>query len=161
MPSLDGILDNLQYVCHRYCGCEPAEQQRSCRCGAWVYQRLKANAASLKSQLPILHYARLDEQTRCFARFIITLAVGFALSPIDLIPDFIPLLGPVDDLLLQPSLLYIAYITTPQPVLERAQLRAESEPVILPASHLGAAMVGIIWCVGLISPLIGGIPSCI
>ena len=74
--------------------------------------------------------------------------VGGGLSPIDLIPDFIPILGYVDDLLLLPGLIWLAIRLIPAPVLQQCRDQADlwiKSSGGKPASRIGAVLVVAIW----------------
>ena len=139
-------MDVLQFVAHRQFGCEPEWQPCTCACCASSYRQFKLAVKALKKELLTFYYAGLDDETGWLSRLLITLAVAYALSPIDIIPDFIPVLGLLDDLILLPLLLYLAKLATPPCVLERARARAESEPLQLPKSVAAAIFVGVTWC---------------
>lgn len=102
--------------------------------------RLKAAAKALKREVLALYYASLDPSVGCLPKVIVGFAIAYALSPIDLIPDFIPVLGILDDLLLLPGLLWLARRLIPDDAMQRARARADTEPLRL-EKHLGAAMV--------------------
>ena len=70
-----------------------------------MFQRFKLAVKALKRELLSMYYASLDDETGWFPRLLIAFALAYALSPIDLIPDFIPILGLVDDLILLPIVL--------------------------------------------------------
>ena len=63
---------------------------------------LKQRARRLKSELTVLYHAYRDPRTPLAAKLVMVLVLAYPLSPIDLIPDFIPVLGYLDDLLLLP-----------------------------------------------------------
>lgn len=63
----------------------------------------KTRAKALKIQIPAIFLALSDAQTPFWAKALAELTVAYALSPIDLIPDFIPVLGDLDDLLILPG----------------------------------------------------------
>lgn len=86
---------------------------------------LKDKARSLKIYLPALYLALGKKETPFPAKFVAGIAVGYALSPIDLIPDFIPVLGLLDDLILLPILVALAIRMIPESVLEECKLEAE------------------------------------
>ena len=86
---------------------------------------LKERAAKLKTDLPALFLALKDRETPVLAKVLAGITVAYALSPIDLIPDFIPVLGYLDDMILLPALIVITVKLIPAPVLERC--RAQSE----------------------------------
>ena len=86
---------------------------------------LKERAGKLKTDLPALFLALKDRETPVLAKVFAGIAVAYALSPVDLIPDFIPVLGYLDDVILLPVLIVITVKLIPAPVLERC--RAQSE----------------------------------
>lgn len=86
---------------------------------------LKEWAARLKRDIPALFLALKDKETPLPAKILAAMTVGYALSPIDLIPDFIPVLGYLDDLLVLPLLAALTIRLIPKPVFDRC--RRESE----------------------------------
>ena len=86
---------------------------------------LKERVGKLKTDLPALFLALKDRETPVLAKVFAGIAVAYALSPVDLIPDFIPVLGYLDDVILLPVLIVITVKLIPAPVLERC--RAQSE----------------------------------
>lgn len=73
-----------------------------------MFKHLKRIAANLKKELTVYQLALQDNRVPKLPKWLLGLAIGYALSPIDLIPDFIPIFGHLDDLLLIPLLLFIA-----------------------------------------------------
>jgi uncharacterized membrane protein YkvA (DUF1232 family) len=109
-----------------------------------VIERMKAWAASLKRDVAALVIAVRDPRTPLLARFVAALVVAYALSPIDLIPDFIPVLGYLDDLILVP--LGLALVLRMVPPVLMAEYRAQT--VQQPVSRLGwvgLAMIVLVW----------------
>ncbi|MBQ0072320.1 MAG: DUF1232 domain-containing protein [Spirochaetales bacterium] len=88
--------------------------------------RLKEKARALKQDIPALFLALKDRRTPWYAKALAALAVGYALSPIDLIPDIIPVLGYLDDLLLLPLLAFLAIKSIPKDVLSECREKGES-----------------------------------
>ena len=86
---------------------------------------LKERANKLKKNVPAVFLALKDEDTPVIAKVFATVAVAYALSPVDLIPDFIPVLGYIDDVILLPTLVAITVKLIPKDVWARC--RAESE----------------------------------
>ena len=76
--------------------------------------KLKLWAKRLKSDIYALYIAMRDARTPVYARWFAVIVVAYALSPIDLIPDFIPVLGLLDDLILLPLGICLLY-TSPSP----------------------------------------------
>ena len=86
---------------------------------------LKERAEELKSAVPALFLALKDAETPLAAKLLGALTVAYALSPIDLIPDFIPILGYLDDLILLPALVALTVKLIPRPIWERSRAAAE------------------------------------
>ncbi|MEF2280059.1 DUF1232 domain-containing protein [Deinococcus sp. YIM 134068] len=103
--------------------------------------RLRALARRLKADLLALSLAARDPRTPWPARMIALLVLAYALSPLDLIPDFIPVLGLLDDLLLVPAGLWLALRLIPPPVLAEARKRAAAHPARLGRSGWGLALM--------------------
>ena len=85
----------------------------------------KASAKKLKTDIPALFLALKDKDTPMLAKVFAALTVVYALSPVDLIPDFIPVLGYLDDLILLPLLVALTVRFLPKEIL--AQKRKEAE----------------------------------
>ena len=86
-----------------------------------VIQRLKLKAKQLKSEVQVLIVAYKDKRTPASAKILIGITAGYLLSPIDLIPDFIPVLGLLDDLIIVPFLIRLSIKLIPQTVLDEAR----------------------------------------
>lgn len=111
--------------------------------------RLKAWAARLKRDVVALWLAARDPRTPFAAKAVAALVAAYALSPIDLIPDFVPVLGYLDDLIIVPLGVALAIRLIPPPLL--AELREEaSRQVQRPKSRLGAPAIAALWLAGLI-----------
>ena len=95
-----------------------------------LLQRLKQKALQLKSEAQVLRIAYKDKRTPASAKILIGLTVGYLLSPIDLIPDFIPIVGLLDDLVIVPVLIALSIKLIPGIVLDdaRKQLRNNPQP---------------------------------
>lgn len=110
-------------------------------------RRLRAWAQALKRAIVVVHAAARDPRTPRTARLLALLVIAYALSPIDLVPDFIPILGQLDDLLLVPAGLWLALRFIPREVLEDAQRAADAQRP--PARMAGAVLVVAIWVLGI------------
>lgn len=109
-----------------------------------LLQRLAHRAKSLKAETLALYLAARHPQTPWAARLLVAFAVGYALSPIDLIPDFIPVLGYLDELILLPMLLWLALRMIPASVMADCRARA-GELAARPVSRLAGFMIFMIW----------------
>ena len=88
--------------------------------------RLKAWAAALKRQALALWFASRDPRAPWYAKALAIFIVAYALSPIDLIPDFIPVVGYLDEIILLPGLIWLALKLMPREVLFDARARAQA-----------------------------------
>jgi uncharacterized membrane protein YkvA (DUF1232 family) len=86
---------------------------------------LKERAKQLKTDIPAVFLALKKRETPWTAKLLAALTVGYALSPIDLIPDFIPVLGYLDDLIILPAMVALTVRLIPADVM--AACRAEAE----------------------------------
>lgn len=86
---------------------------------------LKENARKLKKDVPAVFLAMKDKETPVLAKILAALTVGYALSPVDLIPDFIPVLGYLDDVIFLPALVALTIKLIPASVWERCIKEAE------------------------------------
>ncbi|SEJ78095.1 Uncharacterized membrane protein YkvA, DUF1232 family [Deinococcus reticulitermitis] len=116
--------------------------------------RFKELARRLKAELLALSLAARDPRTPWYARAWALLVLAYALSPIDLIPDFVPVLGYLDDLLLVPAGLWLALRLLPPAVLADARREAAAHPRRLGRSRWGLALMGLIY-LGLL--ILGGL----
>jgi uncharacterized membrane protein YkvA (DUF1232 family) len=83
-------------------------------------------ATHLKREIYALYLAYQDPRTPRYARIFIALVVGYAFSPIDLIPDFIPILGYLDDLILLPLGIVVALRMIPADVMKDCREQAQN-----------------------------------
>jgi len=86
---------------------------------------LKERAKKLKTDIPALFIAMKKKETPITAKIVAGLTVVYALSPIDLIPDFIPVLGYLDDVILLPSLAALAIRLIPPEVFDKCREEAD------------------------------------
>jgi uncharacterized membrane protein YkvA (DUF1232 family) len=90
-----------------------------------VFKRLKERSREIVRYLPILCIAYRRKDVPVIAKIIIIAAIFYGLSPIDLIPDFIPVLGLLDDLIILPILIYLSVKMIPKEILEKCRIEAE------------------------------------
>jgi uncharacterized membrane protein YkvA (DUF1232 family) len=111
-----------------------------------MLENWKSQARKLKRETYALYLAYRDPRTPWVARLFSALVVAYAFSPIDLIPDPIPVLGYLDDLILIPLGIYLAVKMIPPEVLE--ECREQSESVMAqgkPVNRVAAAVIVAIW----------------
>ena len=95
-------------------------------------ENFKKSLRALKSELAALYLAYRDPRTPWYARVAAILVIAYALSPIDLIPDFIPVLGYLDDLVILPLGIFIAIKLIPAEIMASAREKAASSEQVLP-----------------------------
>ena len=112
-----------------------------------LWLRFKAWAARLKRDVAVLALALFDPRTPWYAKALAGLIVAYAVSPIDLIPDFIPVLGLLDEMILLPLLIVAVLRLIPAPVMADCRARIE-----LPGHHLpswlrwgGLSVIVVLW----------------
>ncbi|MDW8324157.1 MAG: YkvA family protein [Burkholderiales bacterium] len=104
---------------------------------------LESWAGGLKRQTLIVYYAARDPRLPWAVRLIALMVAAYALSPIDLIPDFIPVLGLIDDLILVPLGIALVIRLTPPEVIAHARERAGASG--RPVSRVAAGCVIVVW----------------
>ena len=107
---------------------------------------LKQRAHHLKAETFALYLAARDPRTPWFAKLLVAGIVAYAVSPIDLIPDFVPVLGYLDDLILIPAGIALAIKLVPDSVL--ADCRAKTQETFKngkPVSRVAGVAIVVIW----------------
>lgn len=120
-----------------------------------MLESLKHRARILKRDTIAVWYAAKDKRTPWYARALALLIAAYALSPIDLIPDFIPVLGYLDDLLLIPAGIALCLKLIPAEVMSDARIAGEKS-LAKPAAWWITALIILAWLaiVGLVFWLI-------
>ncbi len=111
-----------------------------------MLENLKQRARRLRQETLVLYLAARHPGTPWYARALVAAVAAYALSPIDLIPDFVPVVGYLDDLLIVPAGIALAVRLVPAPVL--AECRARAEEAFAqgrPVSRAAAVAVVITW----------------
>jgi len=105
-------------------------------------------AAALKRDVLALWFCYRDPRTPLVAKVLAMLVVAYALSPIDLIPDFIPVVGYLDDLILLPAAIFVTLKLIPADVLAESRQKATqwfAERHAKPKSYVAAVVIALIW----------------
>lgn len=113
-----------------------------------MIEKLRRWASALKSQLLTLWFGRDHPDTPLAAKLLAALVVAYAFSPIDLIPDFIPVLGYLDDLLIVPLGIWLALRMIPAHVIAASRVKAEAWIAASgerPRNHVAAAIIVLVW----------------
>ncbi len=87
--------------------------------------KLKERAQKIKTDIPAVFIALKKKETPLLPKLVAAITVGYALSPIDIIPDFIPILGYLDDLIILPALITLTIKLLPEDILRQSRLEAE------------------------------------
>ena len=117
------------------------------------FQKISAWAKALKLDVLALWFALKHPSVSGWAKAIAFIAVAYALSPIDLIPDFIPVLGYLDDLIIVPVLVWLALKLIPTDLMNQARDQAVewiNSNQSKPKSYVGLLIVLIIWLICLV-----------
>ena len=115
-----------------------------------LFEYIKIKARTLKRETQALYLAARDPRTPWPAKVVIAIVVAYALSPIDLIPDFIPVLGYLDDVCLLPLGIYLALKLIPAAVLTDARHAAQQASGNLAASRVAAVVIILLWIISMI-----------
>ena len=111
-----------------------------------MLENLKSHARRLKREAYALYFAARDPRLPWFARLLAVLVVAYTFSPIDLIPDFVPVLGYLDDLIIVPLGIWLVLKLIPPEVMSDARRQADEHiQQGKPVSRLGMALVIAIW----------------
>ena len=111
-----------------------------------LVQTLKARARFLKRETYAMYLAVRDPRTPWYAKVVAGAVLAYALSPFDLIPDFIPVIGLLDDLILVPLGFALALKLIPAPIMVDCRHQADSAQG-LPVSRVGAVFIIAVWLV--------------
>lgn len=110
-----------------------------------MLDRLRARARALKTEVVAVSIAARDPRTPWYVRALIFFVVAHTPSPIDLIPDFIPVLGYLDDLLITPAGIWLAVRLIPPEVMADARAKAAVRGEERSVAALGAVLIVTVW----------------
>jgi len=113
----------------------------------WV-KKLQRFARKTKHEIYALYLAARDLRTPWCARLLVAGIVAYAISPIDLVPDFIPVIGYLDDLILLPIAISLAIKLTPERVMQECRLLAQTRfESGKPMSRVAGVVIVLVWVV--------------
>ena len=107
--------------------------------------KLKVWARKLKEDIYTLYLASHDPRIPFLAKVVAVITVAYAFSPIDLIPDFIPVLGYVDDLLLLPLGIWLCLKLIPEQVIQEYREQAKAQLIRKKPNYLVAVIIVLLW----------------
>ncbi len=110
-----------------------------------ILKKLRAKAKNIKNDLYALYLAYKHPDTPWYAKLFLMIIVGYAFSPIDVIPDFIPILGYLDDVILIPFGVKIAIKLIPKKVLAECRARAKQEKNIHRKNWVAGIIIIAVW----------------
>jgi uncharacterized membrane protein YkvA (DUF1232 family) len=113
-------------------------------------QSWKTRAKQLRAEVVALYLASKHPRTPWYAKVLAALIVGYALSPIDLIPDFIPVVGYLDDFIIVPAGIALLIKIIPRDVLEECRAKAQSDLLGNKSKNwVAGGVIVLIWLVAL------------
>ena len=115
-----------------------------------MLEKLRSRARALKNEAYAIYLSAKDPRTPWYAKALIYFVVAHTFSPIDLIPDFIPILGYLDDLIITPLGIALAIRLIPAEVLAEARLTVAAHGVERGVGFVGAGIIIIIWILAII-----------
>lgn len=115
-----------------------------------MLDQLKFRARALKDEAQAVYLAAKDPRTPWYAKAIAFCTVAYALSPIDLIPDFIPILGYLDDLVIVPVGIALTIRLIPPEVLAKARETVATQSVGRGVGFIGAGIIVTLWILTII-----------
>ena len=110
-------------------------------------EKIKNRVKTLKEEITALYYAYQNPGLNQLPKIIIIFTLCYALSPIDLIPDFIPILGYLDDLIIIPALIILSVKMIPDEIMEESREKAFKEPLKLKKNWFFGYIFIIIWII--------------
>jgi uncharacterized membrane protein YkvA (DUF1232 family) len=106
-------------------------------------QSLKDKSKEMKTNLGVLFLAFKHNRTPWYAKALIGLVISYALSPVDLIPDFIPVLGYLDDLILIPGGIALAIKLIPDDIISECKEKQRQNEIAMSGMYAGILIVAI------------------
>ena len=110
-----------------------------------MLQKWKAIVRKLKEDIYTLYLAYRDPRVPFYAKVVLIITVAYAFSPIDLIPDFIPVFGYLDDLLLLPLGIWLSIKLLPPEVIAEYRAQAKQQLLERKPNYVMAAVIVLVW----------------
>jgi len=114
-----------------------------------MIKNLKQKAKSVKKDILALYLAGKHKDTPLLVKILIVITTAYAFSPIDLIPDFIPVIGYIDDLILLPAAILLIIKLIPDDVMQQCREEAETMET-RPKNYVAAGLIILIWATAII-----------
>lgn len=115
-----------------------------------MLDKFKDKVRTLKKDSIVLYYAYSDKRLPLWKKWFIACVIGYLFSPLDLIPDFIPVIGFLDDLIIVPSGIYISLKLIPEDILISAKRKAEeNKENKFPIGYKTALLIILVWIISL------------
>jgi uncharacterized membrane protein YkvA (DUF1232 family) len=115
-----------------------------------VLNQLKARARALKREAYAVYLAARDPRTPWYAKALIFFVAAHTFSPIDLFPDFIPVLGYLDDLIITPGGIWLAVRLIPTEVMQEARATAATRDIDRSVGKVGTVIIVLVWIIAAI-----------
>ncbi len=110
-----------------------------------AFANVKSKAKKIKQDIFVLVEVYKHPKTPLYIKLLATVIVAYAFSPIDLIPDFIPMLGYLDDLILLPAGIMLVLKLVPKGILEECREKVESSEKIKKKNWIAGALILLLW----------------
>ncbi|WP_114784258.1 YkvA family protein [Botryobacter ruber] len=110
-----------------------------------MLRKWKELVRKLKEDIYTLYLASKDDRVPFGAKVIMVVTVAYAFSPIDLIPDFIPILGYLDDLVILPLGIWLSIKMIPAPILDYYREKAKEQMHLRRPNYVMAAVIVLVW----------------
>jgi uncharacterized membrane protein YkvA (DUF1232 family) len=116
-----------------------------------MLNEFRSRLSALKTESQAVFLAARDPRTPGLARIILVLVAGYAISPLDLIPDFIPVFGYIDDFIIVPAGIRLALKLIPPEVMADARLQAQIQGSDRRLEMIGTGIIVLLWILAIIA----------
>ncbi|NPV51362.1 MAG: DUF1232 domain-containing protein [Candidatus Methanofastidiosum sp.] len=114
-----------------------------------TFKELKEKTKSIETDIYALYKAYRDPRVPWYVKIIILFLLGYFISPIDLIPDFIPVIGYIDDILIISLTIYLIIKLIPAEVFQDCRNKAICEPISVKSKWIVTFSIVIIWFIAI------------